>query len=78
MAAVQVQQQIGGQQRAIDGEHQAHASLHRVTRQGKQHMLALGEIALQTGWCDQSAFTRHFSRYAGMAPGKFRAMQGTK
>ena len=41
----------------------------------RETTLPLGEIALQTGWCDQSAFTRHFSRYAGMAPGKFRAIQ---
>ncbi|WP_395753266.1 helix-turn-helix domain-containing protein [Prosthecobacter sp.] len=34
----------------------------------------LADIAIETGWCDQSAFTRHFSRYAGMAPGKFRGL----
>jgi PAS domain S-box-containing protein len=45
------------------------------TRLLRETTMPLGEIALQTGWCDQSAFTRHFSRYAGMAPGKFRAMQ---
>lgn len=45
------------------------------TRLLRETDLPLGEIALQTGWCDQSAFTRHFSRYAGMAPGKFRAVQ---
>lgn len=52
--------------------------LDEATRLLRETDLPLGEIALQTGWCDQSAFTRHFSRYAGMAPGKFRAMQGTK
>lgn len=50
--------------------------LDEATRLLRETNLPLGEIALQTGWCDQSAFTRHFSRYAGMAPGKFRAMQG--
>jgi PAS domain S-box-containing protein len=35
---------------------------------------SLADIAISTGWCDQSAFTRHFSRYAGMAPGRFRAL----
>ncbi len=50
--------------------------LDEATRLLRETDLPLGEIALQTGWCDQSAFTRHFSRYAGMAPGKFRAMQG--
>jgi PAS domain S-box-containing protein len=35
----------------------------------------LAEIALQTGWCDQSAFTRHFSRYTGISPGRYRAMR---
>lgn len=49
--------------------------LDEATRLLRESDLPLGEIALQTGWCDQSAFTRHFSRYAGMAPGKFRAMQ---
>jgi AraC-like DNA-binding protein len=48
--------------------------LDEATRLLRETELALGEIALQTGWCDQSAFTRHFSRYAGLAPGKFRAM----
>jgi AraC-like DNA-binding protein len=37
----------------------------------------LSDIALQTGWCDQSAFTRHFSRYAGVAPGRYRALAKT-
>jgi AraC-like DNA-binding protein len=48
--------------------------LDEATRLLRETDLALGEIALQTGWCDQSAFTRHFSRYAGLAPGKFRAI----
>lgn len=37
--------------------------------------MSLADIAIETGWCDQSAFTRHFSRYAGMSPGKFRAVR---
>lgn len=48
--------------------------LDEATRLLRGTDMPLGEIALQTGWCDQSAFTRHFSRYAGMAPGKFRVM----
>ncbi len=36
---------------------------------------SLADIAINTGWCDQSAFTRHFSRYAGIAPGKFRLLR---
>lgn len=32
----------------------------------------LSEIALATGFCDQSAFTRHFRRFTGMPPGAFR------
>jgi AraC-like DNA-binding protein len=52
--------------------------LDEATRLLRDSDMPLGEIALQTGWCDQSAFTRHFSRYAGMAPGKFRAMQVAK
>jgi AraC-like DNA-binding protein len=42
------------------------------------HLLArsdasLTEIALRTGFCDQSAFTRHFRRLTGLPPGAFRA-----
>ena len=42
------------------------------------HLLAatsqsLAEIALSTGFCDQSAFTRHFRRLTGMPPGAFRS-----
>lgn len=50
--------------------------LDEATRLLRETSLSLGEIALQTGWCDQSAFTRHFSRYAGIAPGRFRGMTG--
>ena len=38
----------------------------------------IGEIALHTGWCDQSAFTRNFSRYTGISPGRYRAMSAKK
>jgi PAS domain S-box-containing protein len=42
------------------------------------HLLAttdapLAEIALVTGFCDQSAFTRHFRRLTGLPPGLFRS-----
>lgn len=50
--------------------------LDEATRLLRETALSLGEIALRTGWCDQSAFTRHFSRYAGIAPGRFRGMTG--
>ncbi len=33
---------------------------------------AVGEIALETGYHDQSHFTRHFRRLTGMTPGQFR------
>ena len=44
------------------------------------HLLAhtsmpLADIALATGFCDQSAFTRHFRRFTGIPPGGFRARQ---
>jgi len=48
--------------------------LDEATRLLRETTLPLGEIALQTGWCDQSAFTRHFTRYAGIAPGRSRGM----
>ena len=35
---------------------------------------SLSEIALATGFCDQSAFTRHFRRMTGMPPGLYRAL----
>lgn len=35
---------------------------------------SLSEIALATGFCDQSAFTRHFRRLAGMPPGLYRTL----
>lgn len=43
------------------------------------HLLAttdapLAGIALRTGFCDQSAFTRHFRRFVGMPPGTYRAI----
>lgn len=42
------------------------------------HLLAqtddsLTDIAVATGFCDQSAFTRHFRRMTGLPPGAFRA-----
>ncbi len=48
--------------------------LDEATRLLRETDQPLADIAIETGWCDQSAFTRHFSRYAGMAPGKFRAL----
>lgn len=46
------------------------------------HLLAatdasLAEIAMRTGFCDQSAFTRHFHRLTGLPPGAFRRMGAT-
>ena len=37
---------------------------------------ALSDIALDTGFCDQSAFTRHFRRMTGVPPGTFRLEAG--
>ncbi len=49
--------------------------LDEATRLLRETERSLADIAIETGWCDQSAFTRHFSRYAGMAPGKFRGLR---
>lgn len=38
---------------------------------------SLAEIALGTGFCDQSAFTRHFRRMTGLPPGAFRSISAT-
>jgi AraC-like DNA-binding protein len=46
--------------------------LDEATRLLRETDEPLAQIAMKTGWCDQSAFTRRFSRYAGMAPGRFR------
>jgi AraC-like DNA-binding protein len=48
--------------------------LDEATRLLRETTLSLSDIAAETGWCDQSAFTRHFTRYAGISPGKFRSM----
>ena len=48
--------------------------LDEATRRLRETDQSLADIAIETGWCDQSAFTRHFSRYAGLAPGKFRSL----
>lgn len=48
--------------------------LDEATRLLRETDHSLADIAIETGWCDQSAFTRHFSRYAGMAPGKYRGL----
>jgi len=52
--------------------------LDEATRRLRETDQSLADIAIETGWCDQSAFTRHFSRYAGMAPGRFRSLGRAK
>lgn len=49
--------------------------LDEATRLLRETDQSLADIAIETGWCDQSAFTRHFSRYSGMSPGRFRALK---
>jgi AraC-like DNA-binding protein len=52
--------------------------LDESTRLLRETEMTLGEIALQTGWCDQSAFTRNFTRYSGTSPGRFRLMMAKR
>ncbi|MBL9113940.1 MAG: AraC family transcriptional regulator [Verrucomicrobiaceae bacterium] len=52
--------------------------LDEATRMLRETKSSLADIAFDTGWCDQSAFTRHFSRYVGMSPGRYRALQAAK
>ncbi len=44
-------------------------ALHRLTTTDD----SLADIAFATGFCDQSAFTRHFRRLTSLPPGAFRA-----
>lgn len=51
--------------------------LHSLRIERARQLLAggnhtIGEIAQQTGYHDQSHFTRHFRKLAGMTPGEFR------
>lgn len=48
--------------------------IEEATRQLRATTLPLSEIAHAIGYCDQSAFTRHFSKFTGITPGKFRAL----
>ncbi len=48
--------------------------IEEATRQLRDTALPLSEIAQSIGYCDQSAFTRHFSKFTGITPGKFRAL----
>ena len=34
--------------------------------------LSIGDVAQQSGYCDQSAFTRQFRRTTGLTPGQYR------
>jgi AraC-like DNA-binding protein len=34
--------------------------------------MSLAGVALRAGFCDQSQFTRHFTRLVGVTPGQFR------
>jgi AraC-like DNA-binding protein len=45
------------------------------TRLLRETPMSLSDIAIETGWCDQSAFTRNFNRYTGMSPGRFRSLR---
>ena len=48
--------------------------IEQATRQLRTTNLPLADIAAANGYCDQSAFTRHFSKFTGITPGKFRAL----
>jgi AraC-like DNA-binding protein len=49
-----------------------HRRIVRAQRLLQQTELSVSEIALSTGFSDQSHFARHFRRLTGMAPGKAR------
>jgi transcriptional regulator GlxA family with amidase domain len=48
------------------------ARLAEACRQLRETALTIGEIALDTGFYDQSALTRLFRKHLGMTPGEFR------
>jgi AraC-like DNA-binding protein len=53
-----------------------HAYLEQVRIHRARHLLRAGtsiaEVALQTGFSDQSHFTRHFKKMTGVTPGQYR------
>jgi AraC family transcriptional regulator len=54
------------------GTYQRQLRLDRAADQLITSDAALGRIALQAGFYDQSHFTRHFRRHTGQTPGEFR------
>jgi AraC-like DNA-binding protein len=56
-----------------------HAYLTHIRIQKARHMLKgptpIAEVALQTGFCDQSQFTKRFKQVVGTTPGHFRRQQ---
>ena len=44
----------------------------------EENELPMSEIALRLGYSEQSAFTRAFRHWAGVAPNRYRRQQGTR
>jgi AraC family transcriptional regulator len=60
------------------GVYHRHLRLEWAARQIEHHESALGQIALQAGFSDQSHFTRAFARAFGIPPGRWRERAGQK
>jgi len=54
------------------GEHRQHLRVARACELLRDHGCPLAEVAAQTGFADQSHFTRTFRRLVGTSPGAFR------
>lgn len=52
--------------------------IEEATRLLRSTALPVSEIALQVGYCDQSAFTRCFRKFTGIPPARFRTLQESR
>jgi AraC family transcriptional regulator len=60
--------------RTTFGERLRHARVRTASRALVGEAAPLAEIALANGFSDQSHFTHVFKRYAGLTPGRYRAL----
>jgi AraC-like DNA-binding protein len=56
------------------GEYLRRRRIRRAERLLAEPAMSVAAIALETGFCDQSHFTRVFKRATGMTPGAYRRL----